>query len=90
MSHPAGLGRLTLAARDEPIPPTVRPISNSVATAPELRCDSMVHDIANHVSPLPILDQPKSIATELEIISPLIDTVGSVALDVDASLDIGE
>ena len=50
----------------------------------------MVDDITNHVGPLPILDQPKCITTELKVIPSLIDTVRPVAFDIDASLDIGE
>jgi hypothetical protein len=90
MGHPAGLARLTLPACNEPISPAVRPIRDSVATAPELWRDPMVDDIADHVGPLPLLDHPKYISAELEVIPSLIDAVGPVAFDVDASFHIGE
>src|SRR5215510_4152292 len=90
MGHPAGLARLALPARDEPIPPSVRPIRNAVAAAPELRRNSIVDDITNHVAAFAVLDEPKCVATELEVIPSLIDAVGPVAFDVDTSFHVGE
>src|SRR6185503_12796689 len=90
VGHPAGLARLALAACDKPIPPAVRPIRNPVAAAPELRRDSMVDDIADHVGAFAVLDQPECIAAELEVIPTLIDAIGPVAFYVDASFHIGE
>src|SRR5262245_50603047 len=90
MGHPAGLTRLALAARDEPISPAVRTIRDRIAAIPKLRCDSMIDDITNHVSPLPVLDQPKGIAAELKVVPTLVDAEGSVPFDVDTAFHVGE
>src|SRR5215831_2177255 len=90
VGHPTGLARLTLAARDEAISPSVRAIRNPVAAPPELRRNPVVDDITNHVGSLAVLNQPKCVSAELKIISSLIDAVGSVAFDVDAPSHIGE
>src|SRR5215210_1550814 len=90
MGHPAGLARLALATRDEPIPPAVRPISDTIAAVPKLRCDSIIDDIANHLCSLSVLDQPKCVAAELEVVPSLIDAEGPVPFDVQTMFHVGE
>ena len=50
----------------------------------------MVNHIPQHTGPSPIFNEPERITAELKIVPALIDAIGSVALDVDAALHIGE
>src|SRR6185312_9889420 len=89
MGHPAGLSRLPLAARNEPVPPAKRSISHSVATVPKLRRDPMVNHVPHHVSSPAVFNQPECVTAELKIVAALIDAVGPMAFDINAAFHIG-
>jgi hypothetical protein len=88
--HPTGLAGLALAARDEPVPAAVAAVGDAVTAVPELRRDAMINNVTQHVRTLTVFDQSEGIAAELEVVAPLIDTVGAMAFDVDTPLDVAK
>jgi hypothetical protein len=75
MRHPSGLPRLSFAAGDEPVPLAKVFIRDAVAAIPKLRRNVVVHHIAKHVSPFAVVDHPKRIPSELEVVPPLVDAI---------------
>jgi hypothetical protein len=72
------------------MPAAKRPVGNAIAGVPEIGCDAMVDDISQHVNPPALLDKPEGIAAKLEIVAPLINTVRTVAFDIDSTPHVGD
>src|SRR5690349_11502316 len=88
--HPTGLARLPLAARDKTVTSAVASIGHAITTVPEFRRDAVVNHVPQHLGALSIFNEPEGIAAELEVVAPLVDAVGPMALDVDAPFHVGE
>jgi hypothetical protein len=50
----------------------------------------MVDHIPEHMGAPSVLDEPKSVAAKLKIITPLVDTVGAMSLNIDSSFHIAD
>src|SRR5207244_3571422 len=88
MRHPARLPRLSLAAGKETVLAAIGRIGDRIAGAPELRRDSVVDHVAQHVHPFPILNEPEGIPAKLKVVPLLVDAERAVSLDVDPAADI--
>ena len=86
----AGLAGLTLSTGNETVAAAMPPVCDAVAAVPELRRNAVIDHIAEHAGAPAVFDQPERVAAELKVVSPLIDAIGIVALDVNAALHLGE
>src|ERR1051326_2516354 len=82
-----GLSRLAFAVISCPVQFVGSLSAQSVAGIPEIGRARLIRNIPKHLAELPILNLPKSLAAELEIVSLLIERPSSVSVDKNAIVD---
>src|SRR3954463_10805847 len=90
MAGAHGLHRLTLAAiRSAPQCPLVAG-ANRIHRVPEVGRDSRIGWVLQHASQLTFFDLPANFRTELEVIAFVINGPGTVRLEVDTVVRVGD
>src|SRR5260370_14054256 len=89
VAHRVDLRRLALAVRAQAHVLPGRFSTDAVAGVPEIRSPGIVGNIRDRLPRLAVLDFPEGIAPELEIVSLVIDRIGTATVDQDSLIDAG-